>query len=421
MMNPEMMRLAEEQMRRMSPDDLARMQGQLASNPDLVKLASESMINMTPHDFKIASQQLNQTSPEEMLSMAEKIATAKPEEFAAMKAQADAQISHAISGAKALKQQGNELHGHGRYAEAAAKYDLAKDSLKNVPSVAAHTLRVQCSLNLMSCYLKSGRFEDCVNGGSEVLLCSDDSSNDIVKAYYRRGQAYRGLGNLQAAVADLSKAHEISPDDETIAEVLRETQGKLAAERNIPKGFVIEEVVEELPKGVVIEEIVEELPTFQPPSLQNVAENHDEIVVNNQSPSSSIADMQEAVRKSMEDPAMRQMFVSMMENMSPDVMADLSQKFGVKLSKEDAAKAQQAMSSLSPEGLDRMMRWMGRAQRGVEVATKTKNWLLARKGLVIATVMLILALILLRLGFSVKSMLWVCSQLTTWLFARTNK
>ncbi|VAI52668.1 unnamed protein product [Triticum turgidum subsp. durum] len=225
MMNPEMMRLAEEQMRRMSPDDLARMQRQLASNPDLVKLASESMINMTPHDFKIAFQQLNQTSPEEMLSMAEKLATAKPEEFAAMKAQADAQISHAISGAKALKQQGNELHSRGRYAEAAAKYDLAKDSLKNVPSAAALTLRVQCSLNLMSCYLKSGKFQECLNEGSEVLLGCDDSSNVVVKACYRRGQAYRGLGNLQAAVADLSKAHEISPEDETIAEVLRETQG----------------------------------------------------------------------------------------------------------------------------------------------------------------------------------------------------
>ncbi|VAI41348.1 unnamed protein product [Triticum turgidum subsp. durum] len=396
MMNPEMMRLAEEQMRRMSPDDLARMQRQLASNPDLVKLASESMRNMTPQDLKLAAQQLNQTSPEEMLSMAEKLATAKPEEFAAMKAQADAQISHVISGAKTLKQQGNELHSRGRYAEAAAKYDLAKGSLKNVPSAAAHTLRVQCSLNLMSCYLKSGKFQECVNEGSEVLLGCDDSSNVVVKAYYRRGQAYRGLGNLQAAVTDLSKAHEISPEDETIAEVLRETQGKLAAEGNMPTGIVVEEVVEELPKGVVVEEIVEELPTFQPPSLQNVAENHDEIVVNNQSPSSSIADMQEAVRKSMEDPAMRQMFTSMMENMSPDVMADLSDKFGLKLSKEDAAKAQQAMSSLSPEGLERMMRWIGRAQRGVEVANKTKNWLIARKGLVIAIVMLILVLILLR-------------------------
>ncbi|VAH30542.1 unnamed protein product [Triticum turgidum subsp. durum] len=217
MMDPEMMRLAQEQMRRMSPDDLARMQQQLMSNPDLIKLASESMKNMRTEDFKRAAQQLNQTRPEEMLDMTEKIANAKPEEFAAMKAQADAQISYALSGAKMLKQQGNELHSHGKYTDAAAKYKLAKENMKSVPSAAGRTLQLQCTLNLMSCYLKSGMLEECVNEGSEVLTY--DSSN--VKAYYRRGQAYKELGNLQAAVADLRKAHEISPEDETIAEVLR--------------------------------------------------------------------------------------------------------------------------------------------------------------------------------------------------------
>ncbi|CAL5087334.1 unnamed protein product [Urochloa decumbens] len=389
-MDPEMLRLAQEQMRRMSPDDLARMQQQLMSNPGLLRMASESMKNMKAEDFRRAAQQMNQARPEDLRDMTEKLASTTPEEFAAMRAQADAQMSYAISGAKMLKRQGNELHSLGQYSDAASKYKLAKDNLKNVPSSAALTLQLQCTLNLMACYLKTGQFDECVSEGSEVL--ASDSSN--VKAYYRRGQAYKELGRLEAAIADLSKAHEISPEDETIAEVLRDAEEKLAREGG---GL-------NMRKGVVIEELVEDDDTSQPSSNQRSSPGYTVSQPPEGASSSSTyppctADMQETMRNSMKDPATRQMLANMMKNMSPEMMANMSEQFGMKMSKEDAAKAPQAMSSLSPEDLDRMMRWMERAQKGVEVAKKTKDWLLGRRGLILAVVMLILAFILHQLEF----------------------
>ncbi|KAK4780131.1 hypothetical protein SAY87_016237 [Trapa incisa] len=580
-MDPDLFRVAQEQMSRMSPADLAKMQQQAMSNPDLMRMATEVMKNMRPEDLKRAAEQLKHVRPEEMAEIGEKISKASPEEIAAMRAQADAQMSYQLNAAEMLKKEGNRLHSEGKFYDASQKYLLAKKNLKDIPSSKGKALLQACSLNLMSCYLKTRQFNDCIREGTEVLTY--DAKN--LKALYRRGQALKEIGQLEDAVRDLSDAHEVSPYDETIAEVLRDSKERLAAEGGgrASRGLVITEITEEdevvsstshqnpsvVAKnddknqnsrssmeslsnsealqalendpdairsfrdfisnvdpnmlaemgngnaGAVSPEMLKtasnmiskmppdelqkmlqfaslqgdkpfsgggpsnsnsngfrpgSIPDLSPdmlktasdmmskmspeelqrmfemasslrgevPSMSSASLNADvssssscldpsnveEVPTisrhyasdgtSSSSPGSSQlrnssppqynfperpADLQEQMRNQMKDPAMRQMFTNMVKNMSPEMMANMGEQFGFKFSREDAERAQQAMSSLSPENLDRMMRWADRIQRGVDTVKKTKNWLLGRPGMILAICMLILAMILHRLGY----------------------
>lgn len=584
-MDPELMRLAQEQMSRMSPSDLSKIQQQMMSNPDLMRMASESMKNLRPEDLKHAAEQMKYARPDDMAEIGEKMANATPEEFATMRARADAQVTYELNAAQMLKKQGNELHSHGNFNGALQKYLLAKKNLRGIPSSKGRSLLLACSLNLMSCYLKTKQYDECIEEGTEVL--SNDAKN--VKALYRRGQAYKELGRLEDAVSDLNQAHEVSPDDETIADVLRVAEQRLTEGGGVPRrrGLVIEEITEEVqsslpgdhdisssehstsePQGPretsskvpssntesiqAIRDDPESIRTFQnfisqvdpetlaalgggksegispdmvktassmiskmpPEELQRMLQlassfqggntgvnegskdssfgpgpipsnvtpdmlktasemmskmpaeemqkmfemasslrgkdsssatapkfpsngvqsnglnshgsrepstlNGDHLRESSSSrgfldprtvpqsnlatspqdsfPSSS-ADIQEQMRNQMKNPAMRQMLSTMMQNMSPDMMANMSEQFGFKLSREDAEKAQAAMSSLSPDALEKMMKWADRIQRGAEGARKTKDWLLGRRGMVLAICMLILAVILHWFGY----------------------
>uniref|UniRef100_A0A0D9ZL26 Uncharacterized protein n=1 Tax=Oryza glumipatula TaxID=40148 RepID=A0A0D9ZL26_9ORYZ len=387
MMDPEMMRVAQEQMRRMPPAALAAMQQQLMSNPSLLRFATEGIKTLTPDDLRRAGEQMSRTSAEEVLGMSRRLAAASPEELAATMKNAQAEQQRAssyaaVSGARALKDQGNALFRLARHADAAAKYALAVDNLRSVPSSASRSLRAVCGVNLMACHLKTGRLAECVELGSEVLGL--DPGN--VKAHYRRGQAYRELGRMEAAVADLRRAHELSPEEDAIADALRDAEEKLGA----PRGLVIEEIVEEEEEA----QGSEILPTSGATSSSTSGHS-----VPSPSPSPSAAAEAEMMN-SMGDPAMGKMVASVVQGMDPETVSIIGKQFGVDLSRDDAARLQDAMKKLSPENLERVMGWVNRARRAAEAARKAKEFLLGKRSwVVLAIVVLVLAFILHQLGF----------------------
>ncbi|CAI5461173.1 unnamed protein product [Closterium sp. Yama58-4] len=100
-----------------------------------------------------------------------------------------------LNAATMLKNEGNKLHGMGKYSEAAEKYNRARDNLAMHSSPAAVSLRRTCAVNLMSCHLKTNAFAHAVSVGTQVI--SEDGSN--LKALYRRGLAYKELGQLKVS------------------------------------------------------------------------------------------------------------------------------------------------------------------------------------------------------------------------------
>lgn len=354
-MDPDMMRLAQEQMSRLRPEDLQRMQQEMMSNPELIRMASEGMKNMRTEDLKYAAEQMRNIPPEQIANISARVARSSPEELAALRTQAEAQQSYYMQGALSLKNQGNQLHGQGKYAEAAEKYLRAKDNLMGQPSPEAKNLHLTCSLNLMSCYLKTNQFSEAVAEGDAVLRTHPGN----LKALYRRGQAYKELGSLKLAVADLKKASELSPDDDTIADVYRTAKEKLEVQGNeddlLLDGPIVEEITDDEADRPISRESDQLVDTVDATPGEHRLPRDMEVPLNSHRQGPVLPSdpaFGESLNALNTNPDMIRNMHSLLSTVSPEHIAAMS---GGNMSPDMVKYAADMMKQMSPDDLQRMV------------------------------------------------------------------
>eukprot|EP00850_Spirogloea_muscicola_P011897 SM000075S21986 [mRNA] locus=s75:520985:523843:+ [translate_table: standard] len=320
--------------------------------PEVLQAAQASMRSMSPADMQAAMERMGSSS----FSMED--AQAK---LAGLQQQQGPRSQY--SAALGLKDEGNRLHRQGKYADAADKYKQAKAAVASISSAESSSLRQTCSVNLMSCYLKLAKYNDAIAEGSEVL--QDDESN--LKALYRRGQARKELGRLKAAVADLSRAADLAPDDETIGETLRQAREDLAAKvltgEEDEEEDEAEEVVIQAPKVSSIDE----LDDGEVEDERSAAEPDSSSVDNGVGAASSLAGgslgtefVADRLAELKQNPNMLSNMQSVMANLAPEQIASMT---GGAMTPEMAAAAAQMMKNLSPDDLSRMLE-MSQALQG---------------------------------------------------------
>uniref|UniRef100_A0A1D1ZUI5 Uncharacterized protein n=1 Tax=Auxenochlorella protothecoides TaxID=3075 RepID=A0A1D1ZUI5_AUXPR len=229
MFNPEMMRMAQEMMSRMTPEQMAEMQRQAASmSPDMMQQAMRAAQGASPEDIRRAQAAAAAQTPESLLQQAQ---TAIP--------QLSAREKMVLSASETLKQDGNALHRAGKYEAAAEKYARAVNNLTGRTDAAAVSLRLGCQNNLGSCHLALGRWSEA-RADCDAVLAADPANR---KALYRRGQALLALQLPELAVRDLAAALGLAEGDDrdVIAAKLAEAR-KLAEDKapaaQAPRGGV---------------------------------------------------------------------------------------------------------------------------------------------------------------------------------------
>eukprot|EP01025_Chloroclados_australasicus_P022532 TRINITY_DN2316_c0_g2_i1.p1 TRINITY_DN2316_c0_g2~~TRINITY_DN2316_c0_g2_i1.p1 ORF type:complete len:551 (-),score=77.20 TRINITY_DN2316_c0_g2_i1:412-2064(-) len=348
-MDPKAFEVAMEQMRRMTPEQLAQIQEQARNmSPEMQQAAMQQMQNMSGADWSHFQSAAQNISPEQLTSQSRNASS-----------QFEARQKYVVQGGQNLKEEGNQLHKQGKYKAAVEKYEQALKNVENVGNGSeAMELRKACRLNLASCYLKLDQNSNCVKICADILQVDRDN----MKALYRRGQALGNLGRYSEAVSDLKQASRLVGNDPQQLSLIQEKIDLFSVRiRTQDDECIIEEIHE---------------PSSSHMNQDNNAGDNDydkehfEQIL--QSSNQSEDDVLDAALKMKDDPQLFEKFQEMLSQQTDEQIEAQLKSFGMSnvsqemidktkqgvgnLNMEQFAQATEKLKDLPPEKLQQMMK-----------------------------------------------------------------
>ncbi|PIN09921.1 HSP90 co-chaperone CPR7/Cyclophilin [Handroanthus impetiginosus] len=145
-----------------------------------------------------------------------------------------------ITTVDSIKVLGNEWYKKHDYKMAIRKYSKAlkyldlcweMEDIDQVQSQSLRKTRSQIQTNSSVCKLKLGDLKGALLDADFAIREGEDNP----KAFYRQGQAYMALNNIDAAVQSFKKALELEPNDGAIMKELAAAKKKIAERRELEK------------------------------------------------------------------------------------------------------------------------------------------------------------------------------------------